>query len=356
MATRLQKLLGLAPLESLRNRASRDMQMERPINNYFGEPQSPEVLSPLNIPSPTQGFFTNQMQNMGLQSPSDVYTFDPDQSGNDPGGGGVIDPPEGTGTTETTATNPARDSVLLQNFLAGLGETKGNQLFSFLENDNTLDMDELLEIAGFDIDALKLSKNEVEYRRITEALQSQFSRFRNQFEEIPGQLSNLQQLRGDLFGQELTDASGAYGNLMDFVQQGSVSGLEMGQTESQAQQATQNLENALKQQLIGAEGQYLNELDSLLQSTAGNLYTDLGEAAASYISENTDLAQFLNPDPEAAPPGTWNRDAAYKMAEQMLNPGDLIEAMAYYDAFPNQTQQQWEDYLDDEYGEGSAYD
>ena len=305
MATRLQRLLGLAPLESLRNRASRDMQMERPINNYFGEPQSPEVLSPLNVQSPTQGFFNTQMQNTGLQSPTDVFTFGPDQTGGDEGGAGggygPIDPNEGSGVPTGTGMGDeplmgsgrflTSDADLMSNFLSGLGDRRANQLSGMLE-DNTLDFDELAELAGFDVQKLK-DANDGSYERVKTALQGQLGMYSNIFENVPNQLRNLQELRGNLLGQELTDASQAYGNLMDFVDQGSVSGLEMGITETRTEQATQNLENALQQQLIGAEGQYLNELDSLLASTAGDLPEKLGGIAADYIAQNKDLAEYL---------------------------------------------------------------
>ena len=303
MATRLQRLLGLAPLESLRSRASRDMQMERPINNYFGEPQSPEVLSPLNVQSPTQGFFNTQMQNTGLQSPTDVFTFGPDQTGGDDGGTGggygPIDPNEGSGVPTGTGMGDeplmgsgrflTSDTDLMSNFLSGLGDRRANQLSGMLE-DNTLDFDELAELAGLDVEKLKADG---EYNRVKTALQGQLGVYSDVFENVPNQLRNLQELRGNLLGQELTDASQAYGNLMDFVDQGSVTGLISGRTEAQAQEATQNLENALQQQLIGAEGQYLNELDSLLASTAGDLPKQLGGIAADYIAQNKDLAEYL---------------------------------------------------------------
>lgn len=303
MATRLQRLLGLAPLESLRNRASRDMQMERPINNYFGEPQSPEVLSPLNVQSPTQGFFNTQMQNTGLQSPTDVFTFGPDQTGGDDGatGGGYnpIDPDEGSGVPTgpgmggETSMGSGRfftsDADLMSNFLSGLGEKRASELTGYLE-DNTLDFDELAALAGLDVAKLKADG---EYNRVKTALQGQLGMYSDIFENVPNQLRNLQELRGNLLGQELTDASQAYGNLMDFVDQGSVTGLISGRTEAQAQEATQNLENALQQQLIGAEGQYLNELDSLLASTAGDLPEKLGGIAADYIAQNRDLSEYL---------------------------------------------------------------
>jgi hypothetical protein len=305
MATRLQRLLGLAPLESLRNRASRDMQMERPINNYFEEPQSPEVLSPLNVQNPTQGFFNTQMQNTGLQSPTDVFTFGPDQTGGDDGvtdgGYNPIDPNEGSGvpTGPGMGDEPLMGSGrfltdpedLMSNFLSGLGQTRANQLSGMLE-DNTLDFDELAELAGFDVQKLK-DANDGSYERVKTALQGQLGMYSNIFENVPSQLRNLQELRGNLLGQELSDASQAYGNLMDFVDQGSVTGLISGRTEAQAQEATQNLENALQQQLIGAEGQYLNELDSLLASTAGDLPEKLGGIAADYIAQNKDLAEYL---------------------------------------------------------------
>ena len=303
MATRLQRLLGLAPLESLRNRASRDMQMETPINNYFGEPQSPEVLSPLNVQSPTQGFFNTQMQNTGLQSPTDVFTFGPDQTGGDDGatGGGYnpINPDEGSGvptgpgTDGETSMGSGRfftsDADLMSNFLSGLGEKKASELTGYLE-DNTLDFDELAALAGLDVAKLKADG---EYNRVKTALQGQFGVYSDVFENVPNQLRNLQELRGNLLGQELTDASQAYGNLMDFVDQGSVSGLEMGITETRTEQATQSLENALQQQLTSAEGQYLNELDSLLSTTAGDLSKNLAEISTDFISQNKDLAEYL---------------------------------------------------------------
>ena len=303
MATRLQRLLGLAPLESLRSRASRDMQMETPINNYFGEPQSPEVLSPLNVQSPTQGFFNTQMQNTGLQSPTDVFTFGPDQTGGDDGatGGGYnpINPDEGSGvptgpgTDGETSMGSGRfftsDADLMSNFLSGLGEKRASELTGYLE-DNTLDFDELAALAGLDVAKLKADG---EYNRVKTALQGQFGVYSDVFENVPNQLRNLQELRGNLLGQELTDASQAYGNLMDFVDQGSVSGLEMGITETRTEQATQSLENALQQQLTSAEGQYLNELDSLLSTTAGDLSKNLAEISTDFISQNKDLAEYL---------------------------------------------------------------
>ncbi len=303
MATRLQRLLGLAPLESLRTKASRDMQMETPVNNYFEQPQTPEVLSPLNIQSPTQGFFNTQMQNTGLQSPTDVFTFGPDQTGGDEGGAGggygPIDPDEGSGLPTGTGMGDeplmgsgrflTSDADLMSNFLSGLGDRRANQLSGMLE-DNTLDFDELAELAGFDVEKLKADG---EYNRVKTALQGQLGVYSDVFENVPNQLRNLQELRGNLLGQELTDASQAYANLMDFVDQGSVTGLISGRTEAQAQEATQTLENALQQQLIGAEGQYLNELDSLLASTAGDLPKQLGGIAADYISQNKDLAEYL---------------------------------------------------------------
>ena len=339
MATRLQKLLGLAPLESLRNRASRDMQMERPINNYFGEPQSPEVLSPLNVQSPTQGFFNTQMQNTGLQSPTDVFTFGPDQTGGDDGatggGYGPIDPNEGSGVP--TGSGMGGDSLmgsgrfntdpadLMSNFLSGLGQTRANQLSGMLE-DNTLDFDELAELAGFDVQKLK-SAEDGSYERLKTALQGQLGVYSDVFENVPNQLRNLQELRGNLLGQELSDASQAYGNLMDFVDQGSVTGLISGRTEAQAQEATQNLENALQQQLIGAEGQYLNELDSLLESSAG-LFTSepFVSIAQDFVAANEGFGQYLRPgagsDGDSGSGGTQTQGgnpATYNQIYQLYN-------------------------------------
>ena len=338
MATRLQRLLGLAPLESLRNRASRDMQMETPINNYFGEPQSPEVLSPLNVQSPTQGFFNTQMQNTGLQSPTDVFTFGPDQTGGDDGvtdgGYNPIDPNEGSGvpTGPGMGDEPLMGSGrfltdpedLMSNFLSGLGQTRANQLSGMLE-DNTLDFDELAELAGFDVQKLK-NATDGSYERLKRALEGQLGRYSDVFENVPSQLRNLQELRGNLLGQELSDASQAYGNLMDFVDQGSVTGLISGRTEAQAQEATQNLENALQQQLIGAEGQYLNELDSLLASTAGDLSNNLAQISSDFVAANQGFAEYLRPGA-----GSDGDSGSGGIQTQGGNPATYNQIYALYD-------------------------
>ena len=366
MATRLQRLLGLAPLESLRDRSRRDMEMERPINNFFGQQQSPEVLSPLNVQSPTQGFFNTQMQNTGLQSPTDVFTFGPDQTGGDDGvtdgGYNPIDPNEGLGVP----TGPGMDDEplmssgrfltdpgdLMSNFLSGLGQTRANQLSGMLE-DNTLDFDELAELAGFDVQKLK-SAQDGSYERLKTALQGQLGMYSDVFENVPNQLRNLQELRGNLLGQELSDASQAYGNLMDFVDQGSVTGLISGRTEAQSQEATQNLENALQKQLIGAEGQYLNELDSLLASSAG-LFTSepFVSIAQDFVAANEGFGQYLNPGGSEDSGDTFNLNSAIAMMNQMgLNQAQISDATAYFNNFPGLTAEQFQDYLDDEYGDG----
>lgn len=307
MATKLQRLLGLAPLESLRTRASRDMEMERPINNYFGQQQSPEVLAPLNIQSPTQSFFNQEMQNIGLQRPNDVYRFGPDQVGGDTGGGtggyGDIDEDEGSGLNIPTGSGDGDDddgkfytkpSDLMSNFLSGLGDRRANQLTGMLEDD-TLDFDELATLAGFDINKLKAAQDG-SYEKVKNALQGQFSQYANIFEQVPDQLRNLQELRSNVLGQEISDAQQAYGSLMDFVDQGSVSGIESGVRVEEEQEATQNLERALQQQLIGAEGQYLNELDSLLASTAGVFTSDaFVSIARDFVNANKGFGQYLNP-------------------------------------------------------------
>ena len=247
------------------------------------------------------------MQNTGLQSPTDVFTFGPDQTGGDNGatGGGYnpIDPDEGSGvpTGPGMGSEPLMGSGrfltdpadLMSNFLSGLGETRANQLSGMLE-DNTLNFDELAELAGFDVQKLK-DAEDGSYEKLKRALQGQLGRYSDVFENVPNQLRNLQELRGNLLGQELTDASQAYGNLMDFVDQGSVTGLISVRAEAQAQEATQNLENALQQQLIGAEGQYLNELDSLLASTAGDLSNNLAQISSDFVAANKGFAEYLRP-------------------------------------------------------------
>ena len=141
MATRLQRLLGVAPLESLRSRASRDMQMETPINNYFGEPiQSPEVLSPLNVQSPTQGFFNTQMKTQDYKVLLMYLLLVLTKTGGDEGGtadpSGDVDPDEGSGVPTGTGMGDeplmgsgrflTSDADLMSNFLSRRSEEQIN--------------------------------------------------------------------------------------------------------------------------------------------------------------------------------------------------------------------------------------
>ena len=93
MASKLQSLLGVAPLENLRKRKPQNQYgmsgqnmfgMDTPINTDFQQIGN-QPLAPIRTQAPVQqNYFNTQMNNMGLQNPYSM-SFGPDDV--DPEGG-----------------------------------------------------------------------------------------------------------------------------------------------------------------------------------------------------------------------------------------------------------------------------
>jgi hypothetical protein len=183
-------------------------------------------------------------------------------------------------------------------------------------------------------------KADGKYQKLKNALQGQFSQYSDIFENVPDQLRNLQELRSNVLGQEISDAQQAYGSLMDFVDQGSVSGIESGVRVEEAQEATQNLERALQQQLIGAEGQYLNELDSLLASTAGVFTSDaFVSIAQNFVNANKGFGEYLVGTGSGSGSGGTQTQGGFPSQYQSLydsygvRPQDITSVIQYYNQY-----------------------
>jgi hypothetical protein len=339
MATRLQRLLGLAPLQNLMDRSKQndnplnqgDLNVQSPIQQM--QVQQPMGYTPMaagvSTPRPVAAapvrpnYFNQQMQNTGMQTPFDPVFIDEagpedeikggasfatpkniqqirqDIEGIDyflPGvqyradtddgdGEDIIDVPEGADETTTTSQRWKTDpQQLLASFFSALPPGQSDKLtrFTSLESEEGVNLSnrELAAIAGYDYDRLQGSQllNLLGTAGIGE--------FKDQFADAGQKLGNLQEMRSQLFADELEDASSAYQTLMSYVEQGSTSGLISGEQQVATERATKDLESVLSRQLAGAESQYLGEVDALLSSRMQELTDSLGRIRADVEAQN----------------------------------------------------------------------
>ncbi len=339
MATRLQRLLGLAPLQNLMDRSKQndnplnqgDLNVQSPIQQM--QVQQPMGYTPMaagvSTPRPVAAapvrpnYFNQQMQNTGMQTPFDPVFIDEagpedeikggasfatpkniqqirqDIEGIDyflPGvqyradtdegdGADIIGVPEGADETTTTSQRFKTDpQQLLASFFSALPPGQSDKLTRFTSPDSeegvNLSNRELAAIAGYDYDRLQGSQllNLLGTAGIGE--------FKDQFADAGQKLGNLQEMRSQLFADELDDASSAYQTLMSYVEQGSTSGLVSGEQQVATERATKDLESVLSRQLAGAESQYLGEVDQLLSSRMNELINELSKIRADVQSEN----------------------------------------------------------------------
>ena len=297
MATRLQKLLGLAPLENLRGRRQNQPNMsgqnlfglERPIDTNF-EQIGNQTLAPIRTQSPVQqDYFNSQMSNMGLQNPANMSLGPDDPEEGDQGSAGPsTDVPEGAGPSDSPGTSrfTTDPENLLRSALSALPPSQAAQYQKFL-SDGELDIQEIGALAGFDFS--KIEPGNKLYMALENA---GAGRFRDALANLTGELANAQELRSDLFGQTLEGASREAGSLLGMADAGSTSGLVSGRRAGQQQEATNVLENALSRQLLADESTYLGEVDSIISGSIGQLQDDLAGLLESVLSAQPDLGVF----------------------------------------------------------------
>tara|TARA_R110001606_G_scaffold126703_1_gene260518 strand:- start:127 stop:1260 length:1134 start_codon:yes stop_codon:yes gene_type:complete len=303
MATELQRLLGVAPLENLRSRRQEQYGSNLNAQNPFG---SNSMLTPVNTDFSTlgnqslppiktqspiqQNYFNSQMDNMGLQnpdslsfgfSPDDVDPEDGDQETADPSG----DAPEGANPTSSGMQRFTTDpSQLIQTALQALPPSQAAQYEKFL-SDGTLSIQEIGALAGFNY-------NEIEPgNALYQALElAGAARYSDALANLGSDLSNAQEYRSSLFGNTLKGASREAGSLLGMSEAGSTSGLMSGRRAGQQKEATDLLENALSRQLLADESTYLGEVDSIIGGSIGQLQDDLAGLFESVIEADPDLA------------------------------------------------------------------
>ena len=304
MASKLQSLLGVAPLENLRQKKPQNQYglsgqsmfgMDTPINTDFQQIGN-QPLAPIRTQAPVQqNYFNTQMNNMGLQDPYSM-SFGPDAEGGDEG---TADPsgqvPEGGNAgVPGAAMDRFRTSEkdLIRTALQALPPSQAAQYEKFLA-DGELDVQEIGALAGFDYNEIEPGSDGSELYMALENAGAR--RFSDALANLGSELSNAQEYRSSLFGQTLEGASREAGTLLGMADAGSTSGLFSGRRAGQQQEATDVLENALSRQLLADESTYLSEVDSTganvedypgyLQSTINSLGLSQNEMAQvnSYI-------------------------------------------------------------------------
>ena len=276
MASKLQSLLGVAPLENLRRKKPQNQYgmsgqsmfgMDTPINTDFQQIGN-QPLAPIRTQAPVQqNYFNTQMNNMGLQDPYSM-SLDPDAESGDEG---TADPsgetPEGTNVPQT-----------------GMQRFRTSEKFLA---DGELDVQEIGALAGFDYNEIQPGSE------LYMALENAGARrFSDALANLGSELANAQEYRSSLFGQTLEGASREAGSLLGMADAGSTSGLVSGRRAGQQQEATDVLENALSRQLLADESTYLSEVDSIMSGSIGKLQDDLAGLLESVLEAQPDLGVY----------------------------------------------------------------
>jgi len=298
MASKLQSLLGVAPLENLRKRKPQNQYgmsgqsmfgMDTPINTDFQQIGN-QPLAPIRTQAPVQqNYFNTQMNNMGLQDPYSM-SLGPDEEDGDQG---TADPsgevPEGANPGVPGASMDrfrTSEKDLIRTALQALPPSQAAQYEKFLA-DGTLDVQEIGALAGFDYNEIQPGSE------LYMALENAGARrFSDALANLGSELANAQEYRSSLFGQTLEGASREAGSLLGMADAGSTSGLVSGRRAGQQQEATDVLENALSRQLLADESTYLSEVDSIMSGSIGKLQDDLAGLLESVLEAQPDLGVF----------------------------------------------------------------
>ena len=200
MPSRLQNLLGIAPLENLRNKYKNPLDsMNTDLENQVGFNQG---MGPLNSANPLQppagSFYQNQIQNQGLQNQFD--TSIDDSFGGDSGTGDFS--AGDLGSIRETKYNKYYTSpeALMEQFFSGLAPSEKSQYQTFTA-DNILDIEELGALMGFNIDDIRLNKiPEGQTKGLRDLLETMgLEKYSDFFQGTGEKLRNLQELRSGKF-------------------------------------------------------------------------------------------------------------------------------------------------------------
>lgn len=296
MASKLQSLLGVAPLENLRKRKPQNQYgmsglsmfgMDTPINTDFQQIGN-QPLAPIRTQAPIQqNYFNTQMNNMGLQDPYSM-SFGPDEEDGDEGTATPSgDVPEGANVPGTSMQRFRTDPQdLIRTALQALPPSQAAQYEKFLA-DGELSIQEIGALAGFDYNEIKAGSEL--YMALENAGAGRFS---DTLANLGSELANAQEYRSSLFGQTLAGASREAGTLLGMSEAGSTSGLISGRRAGQQQEATDVLESALSRQLLADESTYLGEVDSIISGSIGQLQEDLSGLLESVLQAQPDLGVY----------------------------------------------------------------
>jgi len=318
MATRLQNLLGILPLQNLSRRNNPTQQsnlmrqnlfgMETPINtdlqNQVGiqpvQPLAPmtQQIQPLApIAQQTPNYFNQQMINTGLDN-NFTSSFTPESSPTMsrqlPTYGNAMKSVPVPSVLEPEAPYQTGQAQLFESFFSGIGGEYGQQLTDFTADTSAggvnLSIGELARLAGFDVDKLEDYQKEKLFSQLRAAGIMQYE---EQFANLDSQLRNTAEFRTMSLTEQQEAGSEAYKSLLGFTEAGSISGIESGREQARQQEATKDLEDAMKKQLLGAEASYVRELDALLQDFTGGFQSNLFGVAADAIQADPELGGYV---------------------------------------------------------------
>ena len=336
MPSRLQNLLGIAPLENLRNKYKNPLDsMNTDLENQVGFNQG---MGPLNSANPLQppagSFYQNQIQNQGLQNPFD--TSIDDSFGGDSGTGDFSAGDLGSIREKKHDKFYTSPEALMEQFFSGLAPSEKSQYQTFTA-DNILDIEELGALMGFNIDDIRLNKiPEGHTKGLRDLLETMgLEKYSDFFQGTGEKLRNLQELRSGKFKSVRGKAGLEAGSVLSMTQAGSTTGAVSGRRQEAVQEGVQTLENVLENQLMGAEGEYFGQLDALLQGTVGQLREGLDRARSELLTANPDYGQYTEGGTGTEAPGE-QPDYSYIPAWNALNDQGLADVQQYITGYFNQ--------------------
>lgn len=307
MASRLQGLLGVAPLEMLKKKRGQGTpSMNTDLQNQVGFSQG--GLAPLNQVNPLQptregNYQQNQMKIRGFETP----LLDVDSSfisGMDNKGivggisgemGGDYGQPEG-GTTEPIDKFYTKYEDMLSNFLSAMPSEEGQtQLLEFLGEGGAggtgLTLEEFGALMGFDIRHIEANTQGIKdrLRPLYEEYQAE-----GHFSGLEEELRNAQAYRGDLFGTVTDKSELEAASILNMTQAGSATGLVSGRRREVMEEGLQTLDEVLRKQLVDAESQYFGQLEGVFKSYVTDFQDTLKSERDKLLEEHSGFTDLLN--------------------------------------------------------------